>query len=175
MESLKYIDEEDKIYGLTGMAIAIVVWDEAEAIDSINVDGSVEDSLLFASDYVYGAPTGVSVKKVWEHNFLHYRLCLRLLLANVVCRHYMLQGNKPMKPAMEKLMRDILREEGVRQCALEADEIESVFTKNYDTVHRVFRHSGVQQIARDFAATLRESRYMSVADIIDNLSRLRMI
>ncbi len=175
MESLKYIDEEDKIYGLTGMAIAIVVWDEAEAIDSINVDGNVEDSVLFASDYVYAAPAGVSVKKVWEHNFLHYRLCMRLLLANVVCRHYMRNGSTPIKSSLEKLMRDILREEGVRQCALEADEIESVFAKNYDTVHRVFRHNGVQQVARDFAATLRECRTMSAGEIIDNLSRLRML
>ncbi len=38
MNSLKYTDEEDKSFGLAGMSIAAMVWDEIEAIESVSLD-----------------------------------------------------------------------------------------------------------------------------------------
>ncbi|MDE7125356.1 MAG: hypothetical protein K2O12_02615 [Muribaculaceae bacterium] len=174
MESLKYIDEEDKAYGLAGMSVAAVIWDEIEAISSISLDDEDESSLEFASDYVYSAPAGISVKNVWQHAFMHYRLCVRLLLSNVACRT-MVRQRTDVPDKTVRMMKSMISEEGQRQCSLENDEAEMVFKKNYNDVCRIFNHSAVRQIADEFVADLKECRRMTAADIIDRLGRLRMM
>ncbi len=174
MNSLKYTDEEDKSFGLAGMSIAAMVWDEIEAIESVSLDSEDCSSVDFASDYVYAAPAGVSVKSVWEQSFLHYRLCARLLMANVACRE-IVHRNEPVSDYAVRQMRRILAETGMEHCSLEQDETDMVFEKNYDSVIRIFNHSAVRQIARDFASELKEARRMSASEIAERLQRLRML
>lgn len=174
MDSLKYVDEKDKSYGLAGMSIAAVVWDEADAIASINLDANDGESVKFASDYVYSAPSGVSVKSVWEHSFIHYRLCARLMMANVACRH-LVHRHKDIPSNIVKTMRDMVCDEGNRQCSLETDESETVFNKNYENIRKIFGHSAVQQVARDFAENLLKCREMTGTEIMESLHRLQML
>lgn len=174
MEYLKYTDEEDKSYGLAGMSIAAVVWDEIEAIDSVNLDGTDDGSVVFAQDYVYAAPSGGSVKSVWEQAFMHYRLCARLMLANVACRRLVLKKEAIPSAAVAEMKR-IVAESGAEHCSLEKDETDMVFEKNYDSVIRIFSHAGVQEVVREFARTLKASRSLSAGEIIEHLHRLRMM
>ncbi len=52
MEStLKYSDETDKCYGLTGMVIGLFIYDGEQYLSSITLDGGADSSIEFTPDF----------------------------------------------------------------------------------------------------------------------------
>ena len=44
---LKYIDENDKCYGITGMAISMVVWDAENVLAAVSLDAPADETVEF--------------------------------------------------------------------------------------------------------------------------------
>ncbi|MDO4320780.1 MAG: hypothetical protein Q4C34_09425, partial [Bacteroidales bacterium] len=57
----------------------------------------------------------------------------------------------------------------------EDDEIDTLFNKNYRYYSRLFSHSGVLVVARDFATTLRMRRRLTAGEVFEQLSRLNSL
>ena len=68
-----------------------------------------------------------------------------------------------------------LDEEGKDVCSLESDEIEHMFNKSYNYLHKVFNHAGVQSVVHDFARDLKAQRRMSRGEVVEHLRALRML
>lgn len=172
---LKYKDTDDKCYGLTGMAVAAVVLGAEDAIYSISLDGQSEGGIEFVEGYVL-PPTNPSFspRNVWEQAVEHFRLSSGMLLANLLCRHYLYRHDR-MKDDECRLVHSIVSETGRESCSLDDDEIDAVFDKTLRYFDRIFSHSGVAGVAHTFADTLKRMRMMEADDIADALAPLRTL
>lgn len=171
---LRYTDTDDKCYGLTGMAIAAVALDAADVISLISIADDAADSILFDREYDIPVNPSFSPRSIWEQSVEHFRLSTGLLLANVVCRHYVHRHDKVSNDEW-KYIRSLVEDSGHELCSLDNDEIDHVYTKTRSYVERLFSHAGVGQVARSFADTLMRERTLSGSDIAEALAPLRML
>lgn len=172
--SLKYVDEDDRCYGLTGMAMAIVVWDCENLLSSIDVDASPDTMMEFAPQYYFSGNPRLSAKLAWTQLVEHFQLSMGLMISNVLCRNCVLH-RKEVRREMIELMMTYLTEEGQETCSLDKDEIDSMFNKSYNYLFRLFNHHGVQSIAHDFAAKIKNRRRLSVSEVVEELRALSML
>lgn len=172
--TLKYIDEDDRCYGLTGMAMGVVIWDCEELLASIDLDAPAEEMMEFTPQYYFAGNPRLSARLAWNQIVEHFRLSMGLMMANVLCRNYVLHHTEVDAPTLS-LMREYILEEGRDTCSLDDDEIDALFDKQLNYLHRLFSHRGVQRVADEFAATLKQQRRMSVAEVIEGFRPLAML
>ena len=171
---LKYIDEDDKCYGLTGVAMSAVIWDAENLISAIYLDSDALCAVKYTPQLIIDGNVSISPRNILNHNIEKFRLSMGMMLSNILCRTYVLH-HKFINHKTKQMMVDFFIEEGKRECDLEKDEVELLFNKNYDYLHRIFSHPEVQRIANDFAATLSNRRSLTQAEIIDTLQPLNML
>ncbi len=171
---LSYHSEDDKCYGATGMAIGIVVFDGEDMLSAISIDAQPHEVIEMNEEYFFSGNPGLSAKSVWNRILTNYNLSVAMLIANVMCRKYVLDKTTLSNELKEYLHTRIV-EEGVSSCSLDEDEVDRIFDKNYRYLHRVFNHNGVQMIAHKFADTLKRQRRLTRSEVIDNLRALSML
>lgn len=170
---LKYIDEDDKCYGITGMTIGMMIWDSENLLISVSLDASAEDAIEFSNDYA-SSTVNVSAKAAWNSIVEHYQLSMGMLIANVMCRNIVLR-NTSINNELKNLIYKYIAEEGQEACSLEDDEIRKLFDKSYSYLQRIFNHQGVQSIVHDFARSLKRQRVMSQSEVVEKLRALYML
>lgn len=173
-ENLKYRNEEDKSYGLTGMAISIVMWDCDEMLGAIDLDADTIQGMEMTPEYYFTGNPSLSAKAAWERMVANFRLTTAMTLGNVMCRRLVYE-RKPISSELKQMLLDRVLEEGHDSCGLDDDECTQVFEKCYVYTHRVFNHYGVMSIAGDFARTLRDRRRLTRGDVLDALSALNSL
>lgn len=171
---LRYKNEDDKCYGATGMAMAVVIFDGEDKLAGIDLDADPESIISFTSDFYFNGNPGYSAKNAWNQILNNFNLAMALSLGNVLCRSYILEGKQPDEE-LARYLRTTMIEEGAANCALEEDETSHLFDKNYTYLSRVFNHQGVQSVAHDFARALKAHRSMTRMDILDHLHALTML
>lgn len=173
-QKLSYKDEDDKCYGATGMAMAVVIFDGEDMLSSINLDAEPESVLEFTDGFYFSGNPGFSAKNSWNQILKNFNLAMAVSLGNVLCRS-IIHNSRQLDSDMKKYLRQLIIEEGASNCALEADETGHLFDKNYSYLTRAFNHYGVQSVAHDFAETLRNRRTMTRLDILEQLRALTML
>ena len=171
---LRYIDEDDKCYGITGMAISLVIWDAEDVIASVRLDAEPDEVVEFVPEYYFNGNPRVSAKASWNHIVRHYQASMGMTLGNVLCRKYVHSHTELGADEKDALMK-CLEDEGRETCSLESDEVEKMFNKSYSYLHRVFSHAGVHSIAHDFAKALKLQRELSRAEVVEHLRALSML
>ena len=171
---LSYKDELDKCYGATGMAIGIVVLDGEDMIYGVNLDAEPLDVVEYTEDFYFSGNPSVSAKVSWNKMLQNFNISMGATIANVLCRSLLLEHAVPPKNIHDEL-RSLAVSEGTDTCALEADEIEHIFDKNYSYLTRIFSHRGVQSVANDFATALQASRRLSRLEVLEHLRALSML
>ena len=171
---LKYIDENDKCYGITGMAISMVVWESENVLAAVSLDAPADETVEFTPDFYYNGNPGLSAKVSWNHILQHYQVTMGMLLGNILCRSYVLHHND-VTADMRKELLELFDNEGRETCSLESDEIERLFNKSYNYLYRVFNHTGVQELAHDFARELKKQRRLTRGEVIEQLRSLNML
>ena len=168
---LKYIDEEDKCYGIAGMAVAIMVWDGEKLLSSVSLDASANQALKFTSDFYFSGNPRLSAKFSWNRILEHYQLSIGMMIANLMCRNIVLRQTQ-VSSELKSLIYKYILEEGQEVCSLENDEIKALFDKSYNYLNNIFNHSGVQNIIFEFATKLRQQRILSQKEVIEALQAL---
>ena len=168
--NLKYSDEQDKCYGVTGMAVSLVIWDADDMLAHIDMDA--DESVEFVPEYYFSGNPRLTAKVAWQYIVKHYQASMGMMIGNVMCRHHLLQHKSP-DSATRKALLECVEQEGVESCSLESDEIHRLFDRSYSYLDRVFAHSGVQNVVRDFARELQEQRTLSRGDVAEMLAALR--
>ena len=161
-ETLGYKNEDDKCYGATGMAVAVVVFDGERYLAAVDLDF-----------YFTGSPA-LSAKSVWNRILQNYNLTLAMSLANVMCRS-IVRDRKPLSPAVRERLRRLSIEQGNESCSLDEDESGRLFDKNYTYLTRVFNHTGIGSVCHDFADTLKRRRRLTRHEILEELRALGMM
>lgn len=173
-QKLSYIDEEDKCYGATGMAMAVVIFDGEDMLAGINLDAEPDEIMEFTDDFYFNGNPGFSAKTAWNQMIKNFNLAMALSIGNVVCRHIIHRSSR-VDNETAAFLRSAMVDAGRDHCALEDDETQRLFDKNYAYLTRVFNHYGVQEVARDFANALKQSRHMTRFDVIEHLRALSML
>lgn len=134
---LKYADEEDKSYGITGMAISMMVWDSEHLLSEISIDGPADDSIRFTPEFFLTDNPRLSAKIAWTRRLKHFQLSAGMLISNVMCRSYM-HRHKEMSDDMKSVLHSLIKEEGHDMCSLDDDEIDAIFDKSFSYLDRIF-------------------------------------
>ncbi len=169
--TLSYADEKDKTFGIAGMAITLVALDGEEYLGRIDLDDSTGESLAINRDLCLAGSPLLSAKIVWEQTLKDLRLTTSLALGNLICRRYVLSGRRLSHNEIEGL-RKALQLDAEEHCGLDADEADKLFESCHGYVDRIFRHSGVADIASAFANELTRRRSLSSSETTDLLASL---
>ncbi|MDE6301720.1 MAG: hypothetical protein K2M19_08390 [Muribaculaceae bacterium] len=170
-EYFKYTDDNDKSYGLAGMAIALLTCDSEDMLASVSMEPG-EESFEMAGEFFFATSPRMSAKLAWRDILRQYQVGGNLLLGNILCRHY--ASTLRIEQEMLDAIHTFMVEEGERWCALEADEVDALYNDRYEYYRRLFQHPRVSAAASDFAAAIRSHRRMSAAEVMENLRRLTM-
>ena len=171
---LKYKDEQDKCYGLTGVAMSAVIWDVEHLISAIYLDSDAFQSIKYTPQLLAEGNAEISPRNIWNHNVEKFRLSMGMISSNILCRTYVLD-HKFINHKTKQHLYNYFVEEGSATCSLEKDEVEALFNKNYDYLSRIFSHPEVQRIADDFAQLLNQRRSLTQAEIVEALQTLNML
>ncbi|MDE6832381.1 MAG: hypothetical protein K2J07_06595 [Muribaculaceae bacterium] len=126
--TIKYIDDDDRCYGLTGMAMGIVIWDREDLLNAINLDAEADNMMEFTPYYYFAGNPRMSARFAWNQIVSHYQLSIGLLMANVMCRTYVHDHKQLSKDTLD-LIKEYVAEEGRATCSLDDDEISIIFDK----------------------------------------------
>lgn len=171
-DALKYIDETDKSFGLAGMAISLVAWDAQERLDAINIDAEPDSAMQMSADFYLSMAPQVNAKAVWEQALNRFKLTAAMTVANLACRELAHRGHSRLANETDTALRRLLTREGAELCSLDDDEVSGVYGKSLTYCNRLFSHPGVQRLANDLAAKLREKRTLDSSEIFAILAPL---
>ncbi len=173
-ETLGYKNEDDKCYGATGMAVAVVVFDGERYLAAVDLDADPGSMLEMTDDFYFTGSPALSAKSVWNRILQNYNLTLAMSLANVMCRS-IVRDRKPLAPAVRERLRRLSIEQGNESCSLDEDESGRLFDKNYTYLTRVFNHTGIGSVCHDFADTLKRRRRLTRHEILEELRAIGMM
>lgn len=171
---LKYNDERDRSYGLTGVAISLVALDAEDYLDCISMDAPVGNSIEFSHDFFFVTGPAFSAKTAWNERLKHFQVVAGMVIANLMCRNYV-QHRRKLSADMLKNLRDFVHEEGESVCSLDRDETDDIFDRSVSYFDRLFSYARVHEIANDFAGNLVRQRTVSAQEVIERLRQLSMI
>lgn len=169
--SLKYKDERERSYGITGMAITMVALDGENYLAELRLDGAPGEGVVMTPAYGCKGNPRMSAKIIWEQSVDELRLSASMILGNLACRRYVL-SHKPLDSAESSAIREAVRADARVHCALETDEADRLFESCMGYVNSIFRHSGVHDIAHSFAEQLTARRTMTGSEAVELLASL---
>lgn len=168
----QYSNEDDRAYGLAGMAISMASLDALDRITEIFLDAE-GPMVSFSNSYYYSSAPSVSPKVVWENLMTNFQLTTSLVLGNVMARSLVRLGHEADEEIFEEV-RNLVREEGRDVCSLDEEEADAVFDKVMRHSRRLFHNPRLQPAVRELAGVISRRRRLSVLDLAEELEMLRI-
>lgn len=169
---LTYSNEDDRAFGLAGMAISMASLDALGSITEIYLD-SEGPMVRFAPHYYYTYSPAMSPKAVWENLLNNFQLTTSLVLANIMARSLIRLGNDA-EPEVYESIRELVREEGRDVCSLEESEADAVFDKMMRHSRRLFFNPRLHPAVKHLAGVISKRRRLSVLDLAEEIDLLRI-
>ena len=169
---LRYSNEDDRAYGLAGMAISMASLDALDRITEIFLD-SEGPMINFSQQYYYSSSPAVSPKAVWENLMSNFQLTTSLVLGNIMARTLVRLGNEADEEVFDEI-RTMVREEGRDFCSLEEEESDAMFDKMMRHSRRLFYNPRLHPAVRQLAGVISRRRRLSVLDLAEELELLRI-
>lgn len=174
MLTLKYKDEKDRALGLGGMALSLVMWENARYIQSLSLDAPVGEGVTLSPDFFPQRNQRASAKAVWTRDVELFQTEAGMVIANLASRAYIGNG-EPISREIRELLVKNLAERGSEECGLEEAEVRAVADKIIGYFSQVLAYPAVASIVGDFAAKLSEERTMERDRVIELLGRLERL
>jgi hypothetical protein len=171
-EDMKYRDEDDKCYGLTGMAIGLTIFEAEDLFSEISLDGEGLDCITFTPAYYFPENPIIEPKDTWQHTLSRYQMTSALVIADAMCRT-IFHDHKAIDRDLRGRLYEVISLEGKESCQLEDDEVQRLFDKTYRYLQKLLTNSQVQDVVKDFAGQLKKSRRMAQQDVAELLRVLR--
>lgn len=169
---MRYRDEDDKCYGIAGMAVGLAIFDAEELFTGVTLDGEGLDCISFVPQYyVCGNPASSAVE-AWQNIYQRYQITMGLIIADTLCRK-MLRDHGVVDRKLRKQLLEAACDEGRVSCQLDSDEVEGIFDKSFQYLYQAFKNGRVSDVIKDIVVRLKEQRTMSNCDILDALKVLR--
>lgn len=171
--TLKYINEDDKAYGLAGMAISLAALDAIDRIADISIDRD-GPMVNFSHEYYFAGSPSISPKTTWDNLLHNFYITSAMIMGNVMSRSLVRLGCDVPAEIMNTVKVE-MEEEGREACALDTDEVDTLFSKTQTHMGRIFRNPRLHPAIDHFARTISRRRTLSGMEIIDELRALSLI
>ncbi len=171
--TLSYLNEDDKAYGLAGMAISLAALDAMDRVAEVSLDNA-GPMVTFSNQYYFSGSPSISPKATWDNLLHNYYVTSAMVISNVMARSLVRLRRDVPSDVMKKIHEEIA-DEGRDVCSLEDDEIETIYDKTRSYMGRIFRNPRLHPAIEDFARTLSRRRSLSGNEIIDELRALSLI
>ena len=79
---MKYNDEEDKCYGIAGMAIGISIWNGEDLLYQIDIDDDEHGYISFTPDYYFSGNHAVYTVAYWHATLTKWKMIVGLPVGN---------------------------------------------------------------------------------------------
>lgn len=169
---LSYSNEDDRAYGLAGMAISMASLDALDRITEIYLDAE-GPMVNFSQQYYYSSSPSISPKAVWENLMNNLQLTTSLVLGNVMARSLVRLGAEAEADIFDEI-RSLVREEARDVCSLDEEEADAVFDKLMRHSRRLFYNPRLQPAVKQLAGVISRRRRLSVIDLAEELELLRI-
>lgn len=171
--TLTYLNDDDKAYGLAGMAISLAALEAIDRVAKVSLD---EDGpmVTFSHAYYFSGSSSISPKASWDNLIHNYYLTTAMVLSNVMSRSIVRLHREVPQDILKTLRRNITVE-GEETCSLEDDEIDRLYNKTYSYMRRIFNNPRLHPAIDSFVRTISRRRELSGTEIIDELTRLNII
>ncbi|MCH5218829.1 MAG: hypothetical protein J1F07_09845 [Muribaculaceae bacterium] len=169
---LKYSGDEDRAFGLAGMAISMASLDALDRITEIFLDAD-GPMVNFANSYYFSWAPSVSPKVVWENLMTNFQLTTSLVMGNVMARSLVRLGREARADVLNEV-RALVREEGREVCSLDEEEADALFDRVVDHSRRLFHNPRLHPAVSRLAAVIAAKRRLSVIELAEELEMLRI-
>lgn len=169
---LAYQNDDDRAYGLAGMAIALGALDALGLVAEVNLD-SQGPMVEFSHAFYFSTSPSVSPKTVWQRSVENFKITSMMVMANVMSRYYV-RLSQALPPEVLGYVRETMTEEGAESCSLEEDEVTRLFNLVMRDCHRIFSNPRLTPRVTEFAGTLGRMRHLSALEVADELHRLQL-
>lgn len=169
---MRYSNEDDRAYGLAGMAISIASLDALDRITEIFLD-SEGPMVSFTNDYYFSSSPSISPKAVWSNLLQNFHLTTSMVMSNIMARSLIRLGQEADKAIFDEL-RDLVRVEGKETCSLEEEEADAIFDKVFRQTHRLFCNPRLHPAVSELAGVISRRRKLSVLELAEELQLLRL-
>lgn len=169
---LAYINEEDRAFGLAGMAISIASLDALDRIEEIFLD-SETTMVSFSNSYFFNTSPSASPKAVWNNLLSNFHLTASMVMGNVMARSLVRLGEE-IDDEVFLQIRDLVRLEGKESCELEEEESDALFDRVRHHSQRLFHNPRLHPAVRELAAVIARRRRLSVLELAEELELLRL-
>lgn len=167
-----YQNEDDRAYGLAGMAISIASLDALDRITEIHLDAE-GPMINFTSDYYFSSSPSISPKVVWNNLLRNFHLTTAIVLGNVMARTLVRLGQEVDEEVVERV-RDLVREEGEDICSLDVEEADILFDRVLRHTRRLFYNPRLHPAVTELSRLISRKRRMSVLELAEALELLRI-
>ena len=171
MATLKYKDDTDRAYGLTGMSVCLCLMDSERFLMHLDLDSEADQGMVFTPDFYQIQNQKLSAKAVWAGNLNHFKLLTGMMISNLMCRALVRDGKEITRELSDLVLRN-LQTEGAPLCSLEADETGRLYTESYNFFHRVFCHPQVDTLVEALVRELQQKRHVEAETVLQILRPL---
>ena len=167
---LLYADENDRALGLTGMTIALAVYNAGDMLARVSLDDAPGTGFVMSPEFDFGGNPRMSARLVWQQLVHQFEIESAILVGNAMCRMYVGQ-RKRIPSRLDTMIRAMVRDHGHALCSLDDDEVAVIYEKIERTLENVFLRERIHTLAHTFADRLLSARTISGAEAIDILNR----
>lgn len=172
MFELQYTNEDDRAFGLAGMAISLASLDALDMITDLFLDA--EGPMVTFSNSFYGVTSpALSPKAVWNNMLNNFHLTTSLVMANVMARSLVRLGEEPGEKVIDEI-RGLVREEGSESCSLDSEEADILFNRVMRQSKQLFLNPRLHPAIKELAGVLTRRRRLSAIDLAEELDLLRL-
>lgn len=169
---LAYRNEDDRCYGLAGMAISLASLDAIDCVAEVSIDAK-GPMVTFANEFYWGGAQNVSARASWQHLMHNYQITASLALANVLSR--CLVRDRGADPAqMLAGLKPVIKAEGKEVCELEDDELDVFYENMLNRMTRIFANRRLHPVIDEFARILARKRHFSGREIAEEMHYLHL-
>lgn len=170
---LEYINEDDRAYGLAGMAVSLAALDAIDNVVEVSLDAD-GPMVTFSNEFYFSQSPVLSAKATWNHLLHNFYITSAMVMANVMSRSIVRMGQEVPQELLD-IIRSEMTLEARDTCSLEDDEVDSLYDKTRVYMSRIFRNPRLHPAIDKFAHTLAVRRTLSGNEIVDELKMLSIL
>lgn len=170
---LYYINEDDRAYGLAGMAISLAALDAIDRIADVSLDAE-GPMVSFSHEYYFCGSPSISPKATWNNLVNNFYITSTMVVSNLMARSLVRMDEEVPENLLEIIRKEMIAE-GSDSCSLDVDEVERIYNRSLTGMRRIFANRRLHPAIQQFARTLSRRRKLSGMEIYDELRSLRLI
>lgn len=171
--TLTYQNEDDRIFGLAGMAISLAAMDALDRVAEVTIDTD-GPMVSFSHAYYFSGSPSISPKATWNNILKNFHLTATMAIGNIMSRSLVRLGTDVPVDLLQQLHQTI-NQEATETCSLEEDEADALYSNALNYNRRIFNNPRLYPAIREFAATIARRRTLSGLELLDEMHRLQFI